>query len=85
MHQVRARIPLANRRMGNYRPVLHPKQVGCGRGWILFLDEAECRLWGEVGCRLWRLALRGSRLAVRRGFYSYDPELGGSAWIELQK
>jgi hypothetical protein len=45
-------------------------------GWRLFLDEAECRLW--------RLALGGSRLAARRGFYSHDPELGGSAWIELQ-
>jgi hypothetical protein len=37
-----------------------------------------------VGCRLLRLALGGSRLAARRGFYIHDPELGGSAWIELQ-
>jgi hypothetical protein len=26
---------------------LHPKQAICGRGWILFLDEAECRLWSR--------------------------------------
>jgi hypothetical protein len=49
---------------------------------MLFLDEAECRLWSwmpfvEVGTGV-------SRLAARRGFYSHDPELEGSAWIELQ-
>ena len=57
----------------------------------LVVDEVGYRFWmrlnadcGEVGCGLWRLALGGSRLAARRGFYSHDPELGGSPWIELQ-
>jgi hypothetical protein len=71
---------LANRQMGNYRPVTSSKQVDCDEvGYCFWMRlNADC---GEVGYRLWRLALGGSRLAASRGFYSYDPELGGSAWI----
>jgi hypothetical protein len=37
------KFPFTNKQMGKLRTsALHPKQATCGRGWILFLDEAEC-------------------------------------------
>jgi hypothetical protein len=35
-------FPFANKQGKLQTSALHPKQAICGRGWILFLDEAEC-------------------------------------------